>query len=344
MASTAVAAACVRVVEALPLGVKVAHESKDDVERETPAQAQAQVDTDDESVCSEAESTTSCSCCDGTPAESTTSCSCCDGTPAESQPKQLEAGLFEEDLVGSTSGPPHHVQETPGAPVAPVTPPMAQAVAPCNDALAEKFEVAETLFIFDWDDTILPSSWVRRQGLRLDAASVVSAAQHEVLAEVSAAACQILQAARQHGTVVLVTNAERGWIELSCQKFLPTLAPMLENVRMVSARTTFEGPECQSPLDWKLRAFEVEIQRYFGDHVLLDEAQRKNIFSIGDSVHEREALLRATAALPNCRSKSLKFVDRPDYSQICKQHELISSCFDQIVHHDENLDMCIRCP
>jgi hypothetical protein len=31
--------------------------------------------------------------------------------------------------------------------------------------------------------------------------------------------------------VVLVTNAERGWIELSCQKFMPTLFPSLENVK-----------------------------------------------------------------------------------------------------------------
>ena len=60
---------------------------------------------------------------------------------------------------------------------------------------------------------------------------------------------------REDGTVVLVTNAEIGWIKLSCQKFLPTLAPLLENVKLVSARTTFEGTQCRSPLDWELRAF-----------------------------------------------------------------------------------------
>lgn len=37
--------------------------------------------------------------------------------------------------------------------------------------------------------------------------------------------------AKQLGTVVLITNAERGWIELSCQKFLPTLFPALESVK-----------------------------------------------------------------------------------------------------------------
>ncbi|CAK0903381.1 unnamed protein product [Prorocentrum cordatum] len=56
-----------------------------------------------------------------------------------------------------------------------------------------------------------------------------------------------------------------------------------------------------------------------------------------------EALLRATAEMPNCRSKSLKFVERPDVAQICKQHTLVTSAFQQILHHDGNLDLCIRC-
>merc|ERR1719384_2208866 len=102
---------------------------------------------------------------------------------------------------------------------------------------------------------------------------------------------------------------------------------------MVSARTTFEHGRCRSPLDWKLRAFEVEIAHFFGEDVIADPSKRKNIFSLGDSVHEREALLRATTSVPSCLSKSLKFVERPDISQICKQHELICSCFGELVHH-----------
>jgi hypothetical protein len=207
-----------------------------------------------------------------------------------------------------------------------------------------EFEASECFFIFDWDDTVLPSAWVQRQGLRLDAASQPSAEEQRVLAEVAEIAGKTLCAARRHGTVVLVTNAERGWIELSCQKFLPTLAPLLESVRLVSARTSYEGPQCPSPLDWKLRAFDAEITRFFGSEVMLDASRRKNVLSLGDSVHEREALLRATASVPNCCSKSMKFVERPDISEICKQHELISNCLDGIVQHKGDLDLCIRCP
>jgi hypothetical protein len=164
------------------------------------------------------------------------------------------------------------------------------------------------------------------------------------LGKVAAVAAETLRIAKQHGTVVLVTNAERGWIELSCQKFMPTLLPSLENVKAVSARTSYETPEVSSPLDWKLRAFESEIYRIYGLEAMNKcGGGRKNVLSLGDSFHEREALLQVTASLPNCRSKSLKFCERPDIHQICKQHSLVTSCFDQIVHHDGNLDLCIRC-
>jgi len=199
------------------------------------------------------------------------------------------------------------------------------------------------LFIFDWDDTVLPSTWVQQQGLRLDDKSVLSDWQRSELAKAAEVAVETLRLAKQHGTVVLVTNAERGWIELSCTKFVPALLPTIENVKIVSARTSYEGPTCPNPLDWKVRAFETEIGNACGVSTLKDPSKRKNIFSLGDSVHEREALLRATTELPSCRSKSIKFVERPDIGQICKQHALIANHFEQIVHLDDDLDLCINC-
>jgi hypothetical protein len=205
------------------------------------------------------------------------------------------------------------------------------------------FLAEETVLIFDWDDTVLPSAWIQSQGLRLDEESKVSESQREELSKAATAASETLRIAKQHGTVVFVTNAERGWIELSCQKFLPTLYPILENIKLLSARTTYETPALSNPQEWKLRAFDSEIRRIYGQDTMFEPEMRKNVLSLGDSMHEREALHRATKDLPNCRAKSLKFCERPDISQLCKQHSLIATCFYRIVHHDGNLDLCIRC-
>jgi len=265
--------------------------------------------------------------------------------PAE-MPRQLCAGLYpdpREQELQATTQPPPVVASRPVQPARPVPPPQTSPEATGKGATSDAaFTYSETFFVFDYDDTILPSSWINRQGLRLDAGSCPTPQQMAALGEVAALTARTLRLARQRGTVIFVTNGERGWIELSCQKFMPTLAPLLETVKMVSARTAYEGPSAPSPLDWKLCAFEDELARHFGQD-LLDPSARKNVLSIGDGSHEREALLMTTRELPNCFPKSLKFVERPDISQILKQHELILGNFGGIVDHAGNLDLRIQC-
>lgn len=202
------------------------------------------------------------------------------------------------------------------------------------------FSVEDTILIFDWDDTMLPSTWIQEQGLRLDDDSVPSEEQQTQLATMAEFAMQTLRVAKRHGKVVLVTNAECGWIELSCQKFMPALFPSLQDVHILSARSTYEQQGVTSPFEWKYLAFESEIHSFFEPFT---SAQHKNVISFGDSAHEREALIRVTECMPGCRTKSLKFVERPEVDQLLKEHELITGCFKHIVNHDGNLDLCIRC-
>jgi len=255
----------------------------------------------------------------------------CEALP--DQVPQLGPGLFSEGGAG----------DEPSAPTA--TAAATSATRPSEERRAEAVYVpGETLLVFDWDDTILPSSWIQRRGLRLDDASVASESEQERLAELATAAFATLRQAQRLGTVVIVTNAERGWLELSCQKFLPALLPAIEGIRIVSARTAYEGPDCASPLSWKVRAFAAEIARACGGAAgLADPAKRKNVHSLGDSTHEREALIRATARLPNCSSKSVKFVDCPSIDQLLKQHSLVGQCFEQIVQEVGDLDLSIDC-
>jgi len=204
----------------------------------------------------------------------------------------------------------------------------------------------QTTFIFDWDDTLMPSAWLRYQGLiGGDGARNRSKAtrwQRNQLAQIAKAACEMLRQAKQWGTVVIITNADRGWVEANCHKFMPTLYPLLDNIRIISARTSFMGHQPSSPSEWKLAAFQQEIQRLYGSAVLSDHKCRKNVISIGDGPHERKALLASTASLPNCFAKTVKFVDLPDINELSTQQSLIANDFEQIVNHVGNLDLRMK--
>jgi len=213
-------------------------------------------------------------------------------------------------------------------------------VEDCDDDSAVAFSLEHTLLIFDWDDTLLPSTWLEDRGFRLDNDAVQTAEQKALLQMMSQRVMETLRVAKRYGTVVLVTNAESGWIELSCQKYMPELYPSLADVKILSARSTYEHRGVLSPSEWKYCAFHYEIGAFYETSPF---DQRKHVISFGDSPHERAALIRVTETMSNCCTKSLKFIGRPTVEQLVKEHDVISGCFRDIINHDGDLDFCITC-
>jgi hypothetical protein len=212
----------------------------------------------------------------------------------------------------------------------------------------QQFSVEETLLILDWDDTLFPTSWIEAQNLSLAADNFASEAQNALLEEMAERASLTLQVAKSFGTVVIVTNAEHGWVELSCQKFMPTLVPVLEDIKILSARSQWECQGVAQPSAWKLLTFHGEIDLFFGGvaaaGLLNNGGPRRNIVSVGDSLYEREALIRVTDRFPNSWAKALKLMEKPSAEEFLTEHEVLCSCLGDIVNHEGNLDVSICSP
>jgi len=118
-----------------------------------------------------------------------------------------------------------------------------------------------TELIFDWDDTLLPSTWLVKQGLRLDFPEVIPANVRPILKRLENGIIALLTSAQQFGKVVIITNAETGWVELSAQRFIPGVVPYLQNIKVLSARSTFES-QYPEPFDWKVAAFRQEVGKF----------------------------------------------------------------------------------
>ena len=68
-----------------------------------------------------------------------------------------------------------------------------------------------------------------------------------------------------------------------------------------------------------------------------------SILSFGDSTHERDAAHQVCAGIPSVYCKSIKFMERPDVSQLSRQHALIKDCIEQVITHVGTLDLCVQC-
>eukprot|EP00392_Amoebophrya_sp_AT5.2_P008734 g8762.t1 len=188
------------------------------------------------------------------------------------------------------------------------------------DPLPEGYHKEDTLFIFDWDDTILPTTWLALNELRVDMVAEVPQHLKVQLEEYAPWAMRTLEEAKKYGKVLIVTNAEDGWIELTIKKFFPSWEQMLDTIPYHSARSTWEPTGCTLPVEWKVRSFAHEIEH----------------------TSDREAMLHVTGGKAGTTGKSLKFMERPNLEHLQKQHHLIASSIRQIALHEKSLDLCIQ--
>jgi len=193
-----------------------------------------------------------------------------------------------------------------------------------------------TVIFMDWDDTLLCSSVLSNQGIKLDSDMTNAMDLMAQLEELTDSVISVLNVAMASGTVYIVTNGETGWVQLSAQKFLPRVVPVLEKLRVLSARSTFEPMYPDAPMKWKFLAFQESLNQEYADSICV-----KNVLSFGDSHAEREAIRLVTKGLPNTRTKSIKFAERPTIEQLQRQLELVSNCFLYISSHEDDLDLCM---
>jgi len=206
-----------------------------------------------------------------------------------------------------------------------------------SDCNCESHPEAEALMIFDWDDTLFPTSWIQKHGLLVDGVTI-SSEQEAQLKRMADSARSTLEKALAIGTVVIVTNAEQGWIEKSCKKFTPSLVGLMKKVDMVSARSTYEK-YVDSPSEWKRLAFEYEIGQFYQSGSI---HQQRNIVSLGDSFHELHALAAVTRNMANCYAKSVKLLEAPSIQQLIDQHGMLTGSLNDVVEHRGhlNIEMC----
>jgi len=207
----------------------------------------------------------------------------------------------------------------------------------------------ETVVILDWDDTLLCSSSLSSRGYRLDTPlerpclangngsqmtpeATLLDLQLRAIEQVAVTLLTLALAAAPNA-VHIITNAETGWVQLSAQKFIPGVVPLLSKVKILSARSTYESLFPDAPLKWKLSAIQDKILKS------IPENKDKNVLSIGDSHVEREAVRAATRNMARTRTKTVKFAERPSMEQLRRELELISLCFPSFLSHDTDLDL-----
>jgi len=185
----------------------------------------------------------------------------------------------------------------------------------------------QTVIIFDWDDTLLCTSYL---GSLKDGAT--SPQVRADLQRIELLACKLLNTARQLGHTFIITNAVDGWVEKSAAEYLPGLMPALSKVRIISARSTQES-QCSGDIkEWKVRAF-LEVGRQFDTEITT------NLVSVGDSTFELDAANVLSREFSLGLLKTVKLQPCPSSQELLKELEVLETKLGPIVQKACNLNI-----
>lgn len=189
----------------------------------------------------------------------------------------------------------------------------------------------QTVIIFDYDDTILCTSYLN---LRTDQKVLPPAVQRN-LVDISNAAKRLLELAMRLGQTFIITNAMTGWVEYSADRWVPDLVPVLERVKVISARTSYEQHFPGEVSQWKIQAF-LEVQRQLNSQIIT------NLVSLGDSNFEMDAVHVMGKEFAQALVKTIKFRENPSPEELYKQLELVGQKFERIIENARNLKISLE--
>ncbi|KAF8822249.1 hypothetical protein IE077_000712 [Cardiosporidium cionae] len=188
----------------------------------------------------------------------------------------------------------------------------------------------QTVIIFDWDDTLLCTSYIHFCGDEIEYSPVkkhFDAIQNfgELL----------LKLALKLGKVFIITNAREGWVEFSCKKYVPQLWTVLEKIPVISARHFYENEFPGNYHEWKVRAFKY-VREELNSQIIT------NLISVGDSNIEMDAVHVMGKEFEQALVKTIKFRECPLPDELAKQLELIYLKFDKLCDTPRNLKIMLE--
>mmetsp|Transcript_34890 Transcript_34890/g.94513 ORF Transcript_34890/g.94513 Transcript_34890/m.94513 type:complete len:443 (-) Transcript_34890:63-1391(-) len=176
----------------------------------------------------------------------------------------------------------------------------------------------QTVIVFDWDDTLFPTSYVNddldlnwQEPLSCQPGMLPEDIQkvEKTLARCEEGALEVLRGATELAHVVVVTLASNGWVDLACEHFYPAVGSLIRKMKIPVVYAQEKAGISRQEYDKMHFSSSAELERFWGlakGQAISEEVEKfysqyagqswKNLLSIGDASFERYGLLAAASA------------------------------------------------
>ena len=190
------------------------------------------------------------------------------------------------------------------------------------------------LIIFDWDDTLLPTSFLLYKN-KIELDNKLSEKDQAKILKLEQSVKNLLTLSLSKGDVYIITNAGEGWVEESAKTYYPNIKEILEQIEVISARKDFESKFPENSKLWKINSF-LNLKKR------LNETLITNIICLGDSIFEMEAGKILAANFIHAVIKTIKFKENPKPEELNKQLNLVLNQFNSIFNSSKNLTVRVE--
>jgi hypothetical protein len=200
-----------------------------------------------------------------------------------------------------------------------------------------------TVTVLDWDDTLMPSTWLKDQGLSSAALADKFGITKEMVdacEEVAVHVQRVIQKAQEYGKVFIITNGTHGWVEKSCELFMPSIRNLVLSLPIISAADLYRYFS-KDPISWKRMAFRRDLlDRAFGG---MPRAARV-VISIGDGYAEQQAsrnlmMIGSYSQVGLLSVRSLKIVESSSPAVLIRQLDEICQVLPSLATQSGDFDL-----
>lgn len=185
----------------------------------------------------------------------------------------------------------------------------------------------ESLIMYDWDDTIAPTTWLQNVVMASEDFSVFS----EALAEHTRLITEVLLASHAVSRVCIVTLCTERWLRLNFDHFFIGIRDLLVRLGIKVVHCHYDEISAASLVESKRVAMRECLAEYYPD-----TSVRRNVLSIGDKHIEREALI--TLGDEASIFKTVKFREKPTHSHVEAQLKLLTPLLPELVAEKSDFD------
>ena len=192
-----------------------------------------------------------------------------------------------------------------------------------------KSQKKETLFILDWDDTLMCTSFVSSKTQSL------SEEDKNIIINLGKIVSIFLKECLKYGKIIIMTNSSERWMKKTAQNYLKIKNDIFENIKIISTRDRYykKGIEVTK---WKEMASE-EILLKYGDKI-------ENLICGSDSENDIEVFKNISKKYININISTIKFKTKPSPSIMIKEIEYLNKRLYEIIGTNKNYYLIIEKP